>query len=1657
MADNTEEFNLNNLTDEQKGHLMEYLYKFQNRIADDTSQFVIPYIAMNDGHTPAQIKAVSKGLYKDVQRNPFLRKTGVFSAEGTIEDIDITPLVYYGTLQQAKIAPTLENIDVKLYFREPTLNKVPSPDKNGETGDTYIWRELPVGFHVYNNDTIYGYEWLVLQDNYAGTDGIYNLHMNIEDGIGVCKFAGTQAPINLAGVQYKIVITAKNLWNREFSLIDNMPLLKSLTANSDVLAPTVNAIKEYYANAVVTLHAVAKELFVADEDNPVLFADKDGVIITKLSLGDIKNLEEYVTMLRSDFDAHANMEVENAVKDSKNNLVGPHGIVNAGAKGNLDAKSVAGIGLSNGKQAVSENISGRFAYIPYVADDNSIGLGTTVNFYKRGANENPRPLYQRKFEDLATKKILNIIDIVGDDNLTELLYSLKVGTTSFNASLSKTDDSVILALTSGNDKKDIVELKTKKVSAKAVAIGNTVLDEASVNYVNGASTIAYKIPTSELLGIRIKDALGPELVPNINRDADGKAVSNLDTTDLEDRDLKVAAKSFTEDGFNTDTSIQAFDKLGSALQALYELPLGTYTYKRGQERWKEQIGIFVERVNQFRDQLSILRASGEDADGNISSENYLVHKCTTDIQSENPKVVDYDKGFGVTNNSKDQGSIFNERVENNIYTYTEEEIKSIAHYLDLMTGKQELSQEIRNTVGILLKAAKETQERLLSIETAVYGFDAKTIPGNDDAKKSFVNSHIAESLQSVINNSPLLLGLNRLIRAVCLELYDTTDLEKIDAETRSVVKDSDTLEAKITIKSRMDTIDDILSDLTNQASAITQYYINNVLNGESGHTYTDIVKDTIVDSETETLPVATEENIEEANDLLDLIEDSHKVIGDESPAYDKDHSWATLPSSKDINESQDVGFATVHDGAYKHSPNAEECGTVRTPVIETFEHEDIDAAGNKITRVWHKFKVDKVGDENTYLPVFQTKAVAWEKAKLERLSNKLSKVTEEIFGIDDVVAKYPNRTEVIRRNIANLVDDLYPNRSFAVEKPVSVNIRDVVDDVKLRTPFKKSKEYDKYDKAGYLAAPQTDEPVDTEEHTSIITHFDNEIFNFTLENSLFGKFGSDNVVAEDAESLDMSISDKYDSNGQITIERAKNEAGKIKFDSSKFVTDSVPNEGFGTYFKACSRLDIIENVLGLRNSYPVDIFYNKETILNAVGIKNTSSVLNDPSGAFKKHPKDVQRVSTGTYILGNYINELEFVDLRNVADRDVLIDSMLDATNTGYILSRKLKPVQDRVSTLESFADEISKGLGIVQKKLQMSDTDRQEFRRENKRFESQEVVEIFDKIGSAINGQTQELRLYDLDLTESYIGTEDHNADLWKIVKNSKDVVKSAYTVVPDIGTIAGETKEAYKRYSGYYEITGRFAIEPEYLNLKNKDLVPTNLGYNDSWTIRVYYVKQGTTLNINGADKNERAIFLRAKTPKTGEGLKSFFTGKGSLLNISGAENDESTGTKDTGWQNQTEYNIYKTINNLFTNMLTQDVNNPLYYQLMLLAHPVGSYYISSNTNDPAEMFGGVWKQITENMVLATGETIPITGSIGGSTVSKKFNVEVDLAEHSHKYRAVPESFGFGETSTTGTVANATGSVVVEELELNGSLKPDTKINTKNVKKVYAWYRES
>lgn len=50
-----------------------------------------------------------------------------------------------------------------------------------------------------------------------------------------------------------------------------------------------------------------------------------------------------------------------------------------------------------------------------------------------------------------------------------------------------------------------------------------------------------------------------------------------------------------------------------------------------------------------------------------------------------------------------------------------------------------------------------------------------------------------------------------------------------------------------------------------------------------------------------------------------------------------------------------------------------------------------------------------------------------------------------------------------------------------------------------------------------------------------------------------------------------------------------------------------------------------------------------------------------------------------------------------------------------------------------------------------------------------------------------------------------------------------------------------------------------------------------------------------------------------------------------------------------------------------------------IKFIAHPIGSYYWSSDPTDPATLFGGTWEQVTDRFILAAGSTYKV-GQTGG-----------------------------------------------------------------------------
>lgn len=61
-----------------------------------------------------------------------------------------------------------------------------------------------------------------------------------------------------------------------------------------------------------------------------------------------------------------------------------------------------------------------------------------------------------------------------------------------------------------------------------------------------------------------------------------------------------------------------------------------------------------------------------------------------------------------------------------------------------------------------------------------------------------------------------------------------------------------------------------------------------------------------------------------------------------------------------------------------------------------------------------------------------------------------------------------------------------------------------------------------------------------------------------------------------------------------------------------------------------------------------------------------------------------------------------------------------------------------------------------------------------------------------------------------------------------------------------------------------------------------------------------------------------------------------------------------------------------------------------VLSLAHPVGSLYMSDDATSPAELFGGTWEQIKDKFILAAGDTYAVRADGGNAIHSHNYGVQ-------------------------------------------------------------------
>ena len=158
-----------------------------------------------------------------------------------------------------------------------------------------------------------------------------------------------------------------------------------------------------------------------------------------------------------------------------------------------------------------------------------------------------------------------------------------------------------------------------------------------------------------------------------------------------------------------------------ASRALYEINSIIYEYIDGHEGAKPFIGILIDQLQK--------------------------------IIKDNT----FDAGHSLLINDKDSALA--------TYSFNTEQEIAIQNILKLLTNDKDSAQVVSSSIGLLIKAAGETQKRLLNIESALFGRDYETLPDSETQKGT---SDVYPS-QDTVSPFPARIGITRLVNALSKE------------------------------------------------------------------------------------------------------------------------------------------------------------------------------------------------------------------------------------------------------------------------------------------------------------------------------------------------------------------------------------------------------------------------------------------------------------------------------------------------------------------------------------------------------------------------------------------------------------------------------------------------------------------------------------------------------------------------------------------------------------------------------------------------------------------------------------------------------------------------------------------------------------------------
>jgi hypothetical protein len=679
--------------------------------------------------------------YIRVQDKTFVDNSSIDN-KPSIDPIDISSLIHYGPIENSVYDVSLEDLDIHLYVN---LNSGDAKSTGVYSDDTPDWVEIPQGFTLFNNTTTYGYRWKIttapinnnstnkeLLSYYLTSDlGEFKNDDTTVTGRGIAyKVNPYEPPRLLYGYQYKVYVARHEYGIRMFDI--------GATITNAVSQSLIDPVTGKPSSNPISGNAVYDYILNKNQEANVEVTDK---LLVGTSTGESATLQAYT--------------------NDSSFIKGPFKFYSSDGK--ILYINGNSISVSELPTAPSMDYTTLSSTATSIYDQNIVPFSWLRSFATQDwTSKNIFGTINNGYGDINAEKLMGISLGSGENQTPD-------GTKSLSGWIPFVDKSSAYKFTLGNNETFTgTDSKTSTINysvSKNVTVNNNIV--TSTYSLSGATGVVYT-PLSVVCNYSTTDKVADYDIELKKGEAFASMkvgslafASSVEYKTVYNTNLRTYAVTLDKDGLKDISSFDeitwtaadtATHKLASALQAAYELPLGLFSYKQEPSWTKKYLGIIIEQINHVKTNLT-------DA-------------VTRDILPESKTyAANATNSFISTDTSTDKSR----KHFDNSFSYTEDERDSIKSFLTLITDNNEHGQTVLSSIGMLFSAARETQERLLKLEASEFGRDAPTIPGD----KTNVTAEIEKALPNEeINQTPTYIGVNRILRALCYEVFNVYDPTK---------------------------------------------------------------------------------------------------------------------------------------------------------------------------------------------------------------------------------------------------------------------------------------------------------------------------------------------------------------------------------------------------------------------------------------------------------------------------------------------------------------------------------------------------------------------------------------------------------------------------------------------------------------------------------------------------------------------------------------------------------------------------------------------------------------------------------------------------------------------------------------------------------------